>query len=136
MTIAIVAILNGRTKQEWYAWIKERVEQGYWYPTPTALSKLYPVPRTCHLPELLEDAQHQQERKNLQKVYESHLAQSSSSARRAFTADGVSPVAPTGPEETLRLECDDMPTKFTFLVQNTAELGMLNDDVDDVDDED
>lgn len=41
MTIMIVAILNGRTKEQWYAWIKQRVADNYGYPTPTSLPTLY-----------------------------------------------------------------------------------------------
>jgi protein phosphatase 2C family protein 2/3 len=35
MTVLIVAILNGRTKEEWYSWIHDRVESNYGYATPT-----------------------------------------------------------------------------------------------------
>ncbi|TFK35248.1 phosphatase 2C-like domain-containing protein [Crucibulum laeve] len=34
MTIIIVALTHGRTKEEWYAWIKGRVENKYGYDTP------------------------------------------------------------------------------------------------------
>jgi len=35
MTVLIVAILNGRTKEEWYSWIHDRVEKNYGYATPS-----------------------------------------------------------------------------------------------------
>ncbi|PPR01739.1 hypothetical protein CVT24_001559 [Panaeolus cyanescens] len=41
MTVLIVAITHGRTKEEWYEWVKERVQNGYGYPTPSALPQLY-----------------------------------------------------------------------------------------------
>lgn len=41
MTILVIAILNGRTKEEWYSWITDRVKQGYGHPTPDALPQLY-----------------------------------------------------------------------------------------------
>jgi protein phosphatase 2C family protein 2/3 len=41
MTILIVAILNGRTKEEWYSWITDRVKQNYGHTTPDALPQLY-----------------------------------------------------------------------------------------------
>lgn len=41
MTILIVAILHGRTKEEWYAWITDRVKSGYGYQTPSTLPQLY-----------------------------------------------------------------------------------------------
>ena len=41
MTILIVAITHGRTKEEWYQWVKERVETNYGYQTPSTLPQLY-----------------------------------------------------------------------------------------------
>lgn len=41
MTILIVAITHGRTKEEWYQWVKERVETNYGYQTPSSLPQLY-----------------------------------------------------------------------------------------------
>jgi protein phosphatase PTC2/3 len=41
MTILIVAILNGRTKEEWYAWITDRVKKSYGYDTPSTPPQLY-----------------------------------------------------------------------------------------------
>ena len=39
MTVVIVAILNGRTKDEWYSWIHDRVETNYGYETPSQLPR-------------------------------------------------------------------------------------------------
>jgi protein phosphatase PTC2/3 len=41
MTIVIVAILNGRTKEEWYTWIHDRVANNYGYPTPSEPPQIY-----------------------------------------------------------------------------------------------
>jgi len=41
MTLLIVAILNGRTKEEWYSWITDRVQRNYGYWTPSSLPWLY-----------------------------------------------------------------------------------------------
>ncbi|KAF5360471.1 hypothetical protein D9756_004721 [Leucocoprinus leucothites] len=41
MTILIVALLQGRTKDEWYSWIKDRVEKKYGRETPSSLPQLY-----------------------------------------------------------------------------------------------
>lgn len=41
MTVLVVAILHGRTKEEWYAWITERVKNGYGYKTPSVIPQLY-----------------------------------------------------------------------------------------------
>ncbi|KAM6494231.1 PP2C domain containing protein [Amanita muscaria] len=41
MTVLVVAILHGRTKEEWYSWIADRVKNQYGYETPSALPQLY-----------------------------------------------------------------------------------------------
>jgi protein phosphatase 2C family protein 2/3 len=42
MTVVIVAILNGRTKDEWYTWVTDRVRDNYGYRTPRSLLRIYP----------------------------------------------------------------------------------------------
>ncbi|KXN88252.1 hypothetical protein AN958_07711 [Leucoagaricus sp. SymC.cos] len=41
MTVLIVALLQGRTKKEWYDWIKDRVEKQVGRATPSSLPQLY-----------------------------------------------------------------------------------------------
>ena len=41
MTVLIVAITHGRSKEEWYAWISDRVLNNYGYNTPHTLPQLY-----------------------------------------------------------------------------------------------
>lgn len=41
MTVLIVALLNGRTKEEWYSWVTDRVKQNYGYETPKTLPQIY-----------------------------------------------------------------------------------------------
>jgi protein phosphatase 2C family protein 2/3 len=41
MTALIVALLHGRTKEEWQAWVTDRVKNDYGYKTPTTLPQLY-----------------------------------------------------------------------------------------------
>lgn len=41
MTILIVAMLNGKTKGEWYDWIGDRVRQGYGFATPSEVPQIY-----------------------------------------------------------------------------------------------
>ena len=41
MSVFIVAITHGRSKKEWYTWIKKRVKNNYGYETPSALPELY-----------------------------------------------------------------------------------------------
>lgn len=45
MTVLIVAVLNGRTKEEWVAWITDRVKTEYGYKTPTTVPQLYAASR-------------------------------------------------------------------------------------------
>jgi protein phosphatase 2C family protein 2/3 len=42
MTVLIIAILNGRTKDDWYTWITDRVKEMYGYETPRSLPEIYP----------------------------------------------------------------------------------------------
>jgi protein phosphatase 2C family protein 2/3 len=48
MTILIVAILNGRTKEEWYSWITDRVQRNYGHWTPSPLPWLYDASRLAN----------------------------------------------------------------------------------------
>lgn len=41
MTVLIVAILHGKTKQEWYDWVADRVKNSYGYATPDVLPQIY-----------------------------------------------------------------------------------------------
>lgn len=45
MTILIVAILNGRTKEEWYTWMTDRVRNLYGFPTPENVPQIYSTSR-------------------------------------------------------------------------------------------
>ncbi|KAA1469982.1 PP2C-domain-containing protein [Dentipellis sp. KUC8613] len=45
MTAMIVALLNGKTKEEWYAMIKERVQNHVGYATPDTLPQIYATTR-------------------------------------------------------------------------------------------
>ena len=41
MTLLVVAITHGRSKEEWYAWIADRVKNSYGYETPSTPPQLY-----------------------------------------------------------------------------------------------
>jgi len=41
MTLLVVGITHGRTKEGWYEWIKERVKNGYGYKTSGTPPQLY-----------------------------------------------------------------------------------------------
>jgi len=44
MTLLIVAILHGKTKEKWYEWIKDRFDRHYGYNTPTEVPAIYSTP--------------------------------------------------------------------------------------------
>lgn len=54
MTVLVVGLLQGRTKEEWYAWIKDRVEKQYGYPTPSTLPQLYSPSRLISFKSRME----------------------------------------------------------------------------------
>lgn len=41
MTVLIVALLQGKTKQEWYDWVKDRVKNDHGYTTPDVIPQIY-----------------------------------------------------------------------------------------------
>ncbi|OCF43257.1 PP2Cc protein phosphatase [Kwoniella heveanensis CBS 569] len=41
MTVVIVALLNGRTPEEWQEWVKDRVEKKYGYDTPESVPDIF-----------------------------------------------------------------------------------------------
>jgi protein phosphatase 2C family protein 2/3 len=45
MTVLVVAILNGRTVDEWYDWVADRVDKKVGHDTPRTYENLYPPPR-------------------------------------------------------------------------------------------
>lgn len=47
MTVVIVGLLRGRTKEEWYNWVADRVENKVGYETPKELPQLYSASRVA-----------------------------------------------------------------------------------------
>lgn len=66
MTVLIVALLQGRTKEEWYAWIKDRVEKQYGRATPTSLPQLYSQSRMMSFKARMEAMANRNTNRNLQ----------------------------------------------------------------------
>ena len=54
MTVVIVAILHGRTNEDWYAWVTDRVKRKYGYATPTLTPQLYASNRLMSFKAQLE----------------------------------------------------------------------------------
>ena len=67
MTVLIVALLHGRTKEEWQAWITDRVEQGHGYVTPITVPQLYAMSRLLSF-RARHDAQKARERARLEQA--------------------------------------------------------------------
>jgi hypothetical protein len=79
MTLIVVAILGGRTKEEWYSWITDRVKGNYGYQTPTAPPQIYAEARLRAF-------------KERQKMYE-ELAAREEMERQAERADKQAPAS-------------------------------------------
>ncbi len=45
MTVVVVALLRGKTKEQWYDWVADRVEKNVGYETPKELPQLYAASR-------------------------------------------------------------------------------------------
>ena len=63
MTVLLVAITHGRTKEEWYEWVKERVKIEHGYKTPDTLPQLYSQSRLLSF-RARREAQEARERLN------------------------------------------------------------------------
>ncbi|KAH7919585.1 PP2C-domain-containing protein [Leucogyrophana mollusca] len=61
MTVLIVALLQGRTKQEWYQWITDRVKTRYGYDTPDTVPQIYSQTRLMAF-KARREAQEERER--------------------------------------------------------------------------
>jgi len=54
MTLLVVGITHGRTKEGWYEWIKGRVKNEYGYKTPGVPPRLYAQSRLASFQERRE----------------------------------------------------------------------------------
>ncbi|KAG2010210.1 phophatase 2C family protein [Coprinopsis cinerea AmutBmut pab1-1] len=69
MTVLIVAITHGRTKEEWYKWITDRVNSNYGYATPSQPPQLYAASRIASF-RARQEAQQARDRLNSQGLNE------------------------------------------------------------------
>lgn len=108
MTILIVAILNGRTKEEWYSWIKERVNSSYGYATPDSLPTLYSASRLLSF-RARRDAREAQERARQANDDDRHNMLGSPLARVLAPNSGLSfaPSSASNDSSTLMFTGDD-----------------------------
>ncbi|KAI0354945.1 PP2C-domain-containing protein [Trametes cingulata] len=66
MTIMIVALLHGRTEEQWYQWITDRVKNKYGYKTPETLPQLYSTSRLMSF-KVKREAYEQRRRERLER---------------------------------------------------------------------
>lgn len=81
MTVMIVAITHGRTKEEWYKWVTERVQTGYGYKTPDRVPQLYAQSRMLSFRARMERVNNRDA--------EQYPGIASSDLLRRFRLDGV-----------------------------------------------
>lgn len=77
MTMMIVALLNGKTQEEWQAWVTERVRTNYGYDTPTNVPTIYAPSRVAAFRQRQID--YQERLKSLEKEKEERRNQPSRS---------------------------------------------------------
>lgn len=63
MTVLIVALTHGRSKEEWYQWVTDRVKSNYGYVTPSQPPQLYAASRLASF-RARQEAQTARERVN------------------------------------------------------------------------
>jgi len=67
MTVLIVAILHGRSKEEWYNWVTQRVKDNYGYETPSPVHQIYAQARLAAF-KVRREAQEARERARQEKI--------------------------------------------------------------------
>ena len=50
MTVVVVALLNGKTQEEWAAWVKKRVDEEVGYKTPASVPDVFKTPPQYNRP--------------------------------------------------------------------------------------
>ncbi|KAF8158375.1 phosphatase 2C-like domain-containing protein, partial [Crassisporium funariophilum] len=88
MTVLIVAITHGRSKEDWYAWVTDRVKENYGYRTPSSLPQLYAQSRLLSF-RARREAQEARERLHASTGESNSSSQSSSSNPGGFSADFI-----------------------------------------------
>ena len=84
MSVIIVAILNGRTQEEWRTWVTDRVKQNYGYETPRSPHQIYPESRLKAF-KTWQEAVTLQQRERLQREAEQKRASSEASESAGVT---------------------------------------------------
>lgn len=125
MTVLIVALLHGRTKEDWYAWVTDRVKNGYGYETPSKPPQIYAQSRLISF-RARREAQEARQRQRAEYDNES----SSSSIGSTLGGLGLSRILGGGP-----IAFDQVSGVMSSGV-GTLMFGNQDDDDDDDDDDD
>jgi len=147
MTVLIVAITHGRSKEEWYTWIADRVRNSYGYETPSALPQLYAQSRLMAFRANKEiyDKHHQAlEEKYAAKRNASTSAQSATSPTQApsqinSSAGSASKDELPEPKSNTRRWGSNGPISHQAggdIVNHSGQLMFVNDDAEFDDDDD
>ncbi|KAF5389196.1 hypothetical protein D9757_003529 [Collybiopsis confluens] len=88
MTILIIALLHGRTKEEWQAWVKDRVDKQYGYPTPSNLPVLYSQSRLVSFKSRMEVYEARERERQSGNFEESFLSPGLSAFARVLGSTG------------------------------------------------
>jgi len=72
MTVLIIALLNGKTKQEWYNWIADRMKIRYGFETPDTIPQIYTTTRIMAY-KARREAQDERERLRIQRGEDLHV---------------------------------------------------------------
>jgi protein phosphatase 2C family protein 2/3 len=147
MTVLIVAITHGRSKEEWYAWITDRVKKNYGYETPSTLPQLYAHSRLMAFRATREayDKHHRAlEEKYAAQRNASSSAQSPVSSTQAHSHNDTSASGSESDDELPGLKMRVMkwgpngPTLYPTggdIGSHSGELMFVNEDNDDDDDD-
>ena len=148
MTVLIVAITHGRSKEEWYAWIADRVRDNYGYQTPSTLPQLYAQSRLMAFRANKESYDRHQRALEERRKYSaernaSTSAQSALSSTQAFSqndpaTDSTSKDESPEPKSKATKWGLNGPISYQAggdIVDHTGQLMFVNDD-NDYDDDD
>lgn len=87
MTVMVIAILHGRTQEEWYQWIADRVNNNYGYNTPASPPQIYAQSRLMSF-RARREALERRQRSSDDEESPGFLDKGSSFAR-TLAADGI-----------------------------------------------
>ena len=116
MTIMVIALLHGRTKEEWYQWVTDRVQQGVGRKVPPELPTLYSMTRIMNFKA--RKAAQEERSKRFRDSFPQDSPQSMSPFARILGSGGIGNIA------------------FVPSGSNFGEGGLMFDDIDSEEEDD